>query len=273
MQGIKNSSRIGYYLTSSDDEKRQGMDAALGGKKTKVQTPNGPVTLKLVYGNSGEIVSLPKGVDIKTLLDQRPHPNSREFVDDFIRDVSWYAGVSSDLLWNITKLGGANVRYILADAQVFVGRAAGPGRHLARPGLVWTLALEMKYGRLRACQDPEWWTHGWVPPARVTVDYGRDGRVLLEFYKSGLITTERFYSMQGQTARDEVTKELDFIQWRKKEMATRGLTADDLQLYNQRLPAAHPAVGGGAMPADEVQPDPEQEPDGDDFDESTDDNP
>lgn len=231
MQGIKSSNQIGYYIaTEAEENKAKGIAAALGGRTEKVQTDQGPITLKLVYGEGGEIPSLPKGADLKTLLDARPHPNSREFVEDMIRDISWGTGLSSDLLWNIYKLGGANVRYVLADAQVFVGVEQ---QDLVDTWLagdwVYHCALEMKAGRLRRCQDPEWWLHGWVPPERVTVDFGRDGRILLEMHKSGLITTERLFAMRGQDAREESSKDLDYVQWYKQEMERRGLTWEDLR--------------------------------------------
>jgi capsid protein len=272
MKGIKSSAEIGYYMTSEvGGQKPLGMDAALRGQTVKIGHKPKPgdkrddrkkVTLKLVRGQGGEIVSLPAGVDLKTLLDTRPHPNSREFVEDFIRDIAAGAGVSSDLLWNIYKLGGANVRYVLADAQVFV---SSEQQDLVDTWLtqdwVYTIACEVKAGRLRKCNDPEWWAHGWIPPARVTVDYGRDGNILLKMVQSGLLGTERFYSMMGQTARVEVIKELDFIQFRKKAMADRGLTIDDLHIYDQgRGVLEAPITPDGKNYEEEVVPDKSKTP-------------
>ena len=252
MKGIMAAQDIGFYLTSNSDEKRQpGIPDALGGKVAAVQTPAGPLKLRQVYGQGGIVPSLPKGMDLKTLLDARPHPNLREFTEDFIRDVSWGTGISSDLLWNIYKLGGANVRYVLADAQTFISSEQQDlvDDWLA-PDWVWAIALEMQAGRLRQCNDPEWYLHGWIPPARVTVDYGRDGRILLDWNRAGLLTTSRFYLMQGQMAKQEISSELELIAWHKTRMQELGLTPDDLVRWyskSDRITITEPVDNGNKV--------------------------
>lgn len=246
-QGIKAANQIGYYLAADAQAPPvSGMKAALKmapGQQKTVTTPDGKkVTLKVVMGNGNEIAELPPGYDIKTLLDSRPHPNSREFVDNIIRDISWGAGVSSDLLWNIYKLGGANVRYVMADAQVFVTVEQQwlVDYYLSRDW-VFHVACEMKAGRLRQCEDPEWWKHGWIPPARMTVDFGRDGAIYQRWVQAGMLTMNRWYQLNGQDAREETLQHLDFCAWRKKEMNSRGLT----------LAECYPAQPGAAPLATE----------------------
>ncbi len=244
--GIKRSQEIGYYLAQAAGEKNQelGIKAAMEGKTVAVQTPNGKVNVKFSHGG-GEVPTLPPGVDIKTLLDERPHQNSREFVDEsLIRDISWASGISSDLLWNIYKLGGANVRYVMADAQVFVSTEQ---QRLVDIWLtsdwIYTIAKEMKAGRLRRCKDPQWWKHGWVPPARITVDFGRDGAMFLRWFQAGLITSGRLYSLGGLDAREELGKELDLVFWHKGKMASYDppLSWDDIKNF-RGIPGAQSPV-------------------------------
>ena len=254
-QGIKQSSQIGYYMTSDSDEKRRGAAAAARGRNTRtINTPSGKVTVKLVYGSGGEIVSLPKGCDIKTLLDARPSPNVADYVENMIRDMSWGCGVSADLLWNIYKLGGANTRYVLADAQVFVQTEQ---QRLIDSWLaadyVWSTSLDMQLGLLPPCEDPEWWKHGWVPPARMTVDYGRDGKIMLDYHRFGLLTTPRFYALQGLDAREEYSAEMDYVEWRKNEMNRRQLTPDDMRMYEPRV-GNEVITPGAESPGAEVPP-------------------
>jgi capsid protein len=236
-QGIKRSQEIGYYLGQTAGEKNQalGIKAAMEGRNTLIiDNADGTKTkVKLAFGSGGEVPTLPPGVDIKTLMDERPHQNSRDFVDEsLIRDICAGTNLSADLLWNIYKLGGANVRYVLADAQVFVSTEQ---QRLVDSWLtqdwIYTIAKEIKAGRLRACQDPQWWKHGWVPPARVTVDFGRDGAIFLRWFQAGLITSERLYALGGQDAREELAKDLDLVAWHKAEMAKRGLTWDDIKNF------------------------------------------
>ncbi len=223
MQQIKNASTIGYYLAAnSTPVSGQGMPEEVLKqlfKKTskEVQTADGKkITLKVVMGGGNELVELPPGYDIKTLLDQRPHPNQKEYIDEMIRDISMGAGISSDLLWNIYKLGGANTRFVMADAQTFV--------EVEQDDIVYgwlirdwvqEIADGLATGALPPCKDPEWWQHGWVPPARMTVDFGRDGRIYLEEYARGLITTQRYFALKGQDAREEFLSECDFAEFRR----------------------------------------------------------
>lgn len=262
MQQIKNSSSIGYYLSADaaapggSNMPQEVMKRLYGGQSKKVDAANGEkITLKLVMGNGNEIVELPPGYDIKTLLDARPHPNQKEFLDEMIRDISWGSGLSSDLLWNIYKLGGANTRFVLADAQTFVEVEQDSVVYgwLIRDW-VQEIADGMSTGAIPPCQDPEWWQHGWVPPARQTVDFGRDGRIYLEEYSRGLITTDRYFALKGQDAREEFIAECDFAEFRRDEMERRKLTEEDFSyLRKTSAPVAE------AEPEKEPEPDPDEE--------------
>jgi capsid protein len=254
---IKNSSTIGYYIAAANaaggmnSMPAEVMKQLQRGQQKEATTADGKkITLKVVMGNGDELVELPPGYDIKTLLDERPHPNQAEFLDEIVRDVCWGTGLSFDLLWKIYKLGGANTRYMLADAQVF---AEAEQDRLIFGWLMrdyaQTIAAGMVAGDVPECPDPEWWAHGWLPPARMTVDFGRDGRIMLEEYERGLITTERYFALKGQDAKEEFVTECDFAEFRRAEMERRGLTEADFR-YMRR--------GGGAA-AEERSEDPEDE--------------
>ena len=249
MQGIKLSNQIGYYLASQDKDATPGIMDALAGKYQTDQVVGSDNTGNLqsirtseVFGMGGEIKEVPPGYDIKTLLDQRPHPNSVEFVENsLIRDCCWGLGISDALGWSIAKFGGAGVRYVLADAQAWIAseQANFVDTWLARDW-VYTIAKEIKAGRLRKCKDPSFWSHSWVPPEQITCDFGRDGRIYLEQHRTGLISTERLYNLKGQDAKEEVSREMNFALWRKQEMENRGLSMSDLypELKVQQAPDA-----------------------------------
>ena len=237
MQGIKLSNQIGYYLSTTDKDATGGMLAALAGGNSITRDmgtdPAGnpmKVQTAQIFGSGGEIKEMPAGYDIKTVQDSRLHPNSKEFIEtSLIRDLSWGCGLSADLLWSIDRIGGAPMRYVLADARAWVETEQQEfvDTFLARDW-VYTIAKEMKAGRLRKCTDPRWWQHAWVPPASITVDFGRDGKIYLEQHRTGLLSTERIYGMAGQDAKEEISKEMDLAEWRKGELTRRGLELTDL---------------------------------------------
>lgn len=215
-QGLKNTNQIGYYLART---------AAFTGPSTLPALGAGPIDQTLADGvtkvkveeafRGGKVPGLAPGEDIKMLLDQRPHPNQVEYLDYLNRDISWGTDFSSDVLWNITKLGGATVRYVLADAQANVEaiQELNADQWCSREWIYY-IAKELKTGRLRPCQDPEWWQHGWQPQQKLTVDIGRDGRLYIDMHKSGLISLKRFHSQQGrnwQVESDDYLNERQYI--------------------------------------------------------------
>lgn len=203
--GIKIANRIGYYISS---ELPQGArpPRAMGGKVTTETTEGGSEMLVEDIWRGGKVKTLAVGQKIQQLLDERPHPNSREFLEDLNRDIAWGVGLSPDVLWNIAKLGGASVRYVLADAQVWI---EAQQQLLVDQFLhrfwVYFCAKEMKAGRLPQCKDPEWyWKVGFTPPAKLTVDIGRDGKLSIDLHRAGMLTLKRWFGSQGIDYEDEL---------------------------------------------------------------------
>jgi hypothetical protein len=89
----------------------------------------------------------------------------------------------------------------------------------------------MKTGRIPKCQDPEWWKHVWIPPPRLTVDFGRDGRLHLEQLKTGVITYSRLLGWQGQDFETHTNKWLDELAFIKDGLAARSLSWSDLAAW------------------------------------------
>ena len=263
-QGIKTAAQVGYYIASQAAANTSGgsmLQAIKQAKQAGLPVPSNDVTAQKIFqvGSGGEIMELPVGREIKTLLDTRPHPNTMEFIDYLIRDISWGTGISSDLLWNIYKLGGANTRFVMADAQTYVQTEQQDlvDTWLARDW-VYHCAKEMKAGRLPRCSDPSWWLHNWVTPERITVDFGRDGQVILKKWASMLLSTERVFQMAGQDAREELSKEMDLTVWIKEEMAARKLTPVDFQIFRNsnitQMLAQNPPPDPETTPATKPNP-------------------
>lgn len=250
--GVKLSNRHGYWIETaagSDSPQPPTINNRVngtGGKTQTVQTASGPVVLERIFG-AGEIPNLGPGQSIKFNSSSNPHPNQLTLLDYLIRDVSWglpFGGVAPELLWNITALGGANTRFVMSDAQGFIdsGQQALVNDQL-QPENEFILACEMEAGRLPRCKDPEWWKALWIPPPRITVDFGRDGKLYLEQVKAGALTFRRLHGWQGNDFETEQRQWLrEYFSWR--DIAKNEFKASDQEVADIRATIyGRPGVG------------------------------
>lgn len=226
-KGIKISNQIGYYLGQAATQAGGGIPPMGEGAnpKQQIELADGTKrTIEQLLTQGGEIPGLPPGVEIKQLLDERPHPNSAEFLKSLARDISWGVDLAPEILWDIAALGGANIRYVMADAQSFVDveQQNLVDSYLARH-YIWDTALEIASGRIRKPSDPQWMKHAVITPARWTVDRGRDGKLHLEELRSGALTFRRYLGWQGLDFEEEAASWLDEMQFWAAEAKRRGL--------------------------------------------------
>ena len=204
--GIKTANRIGYYEFSPAGTigSTRGLGDAVKDNLEKAKAPKGGDILLEDAFRGGKVPKLDGGRELRQLLDERPHPNSVAFLEHLCRDISWGFGIASDVLWNIAKLGGASVRYVLADAQTFIESQQQllVDQFLTR-FWIYFCAKEMAAGRLAKCADPNWFLVGWLPPEKLTVDIGRDGKLSIDLHRAGMLTMRRWYGMQGLDAEEE----------------------------------------------------------------------
>jgi hypothetical protein len=219
-KGMMNAQRIGFALTReigaaakppgwtgstgvNPTRKETVTDAAGATKRVKVED--------VIDSGGGEIPELPPGFDIKTLLDTRPHPNTMEFFDFIARDAAMGCDWPHELLYNIWRLGSANTRYVMADAQSIIEREQqGWIDQFGARDVIAFAAEELRTGRIRKCQDPEWWTHEFITPARMTIDVGREGALHLKQIQQGALTYKRFFGWQG-LGLDQIDEWLDEV--------------------------------------------------------------
>lgn len=256
--GIKQAARVGYYISRQAGTAPSIPRPGTAGKQTTVTTTDGrKVKIEKVFSNTGgEVPELNPGEELKMLLDQRPHPNNVEFLEYLIRDMSLGVDLSPEVLYSVVKLGGANMRYVMQDAQSFIEQEQ---QTLIDSDLgieyVYFLADQIAAGNLPKCPDPEWWKHDWIPPSRWTVDFGRDGKLYLEQLRSGALTFRRYFGWQGLPF-EEIDAWLDEYAYIRNGAIARGL---DPKLV---LHAIYQRVGVATI-ADDSDPDPEDKPDPD----------
>jgi capsid protein len=247
-KGIKIASHIAYVIEESQTQHGQfqgtpGAPGSMAPRPTKfIQTNDGrTLTLEQFLQGGGEAWDLPKGKTFKMVQANNPHPNVQAHLQELVRDVALALGYYPEILWNIIELGGANMRFVQADTQSqleveqeeLVDQAIGP--HY----IAWLRDM-IEAGEV---EDVEGWElHTWLLPGRLTVDFGRDGKLHIEQYKRGHITMRSLYGYRGEEWQLEVDQYLDERQYIKEGIESRGLTWDE----------AYPELKqGGVMPGNE----------------------
>lgn len=205
---------------------------------------------KFIEGNDGKLISLQEfltggearylkpGQKFKMIESNRPSEQVREHKYDIYRAAARTLGYSLEILWNIVELGGANMRFVQADTQAqveieqedLVDQALGP--HY----IAWLRDM-IEAGEIE--DRPGWELHSWLAPARLTVDFGRDGKLHIEQYKRGHITMKTLSGYRGEEWTLEIDQYLDERQYIKEGIESRGLTWDE----------AFPEIGADAPEA------------------------
>ena len=262
-KGIKLSQQMGYAIETTSPTQTPGVGNLTPSRPTvTVAGPDGPITLERLLGG-GEISALAPGQSIKILQDDRPHPNVVNHLDGLIRDVSLGTGFFPEVLYNASALGSAASRFVMAGTQgtieekqeLIVETYCGPV-YLAY------IADGIAQGDLEF--HPEWMMHGWLPPGRMTIDFGRDGKLHIEQYKQGMITMRTLYGYRGEDFRSEMSDYLDERKFMKAEAERRGLTLQEAfpQFYGNNVGAQTPAAATEDPekedPDDDIE-DPEEE--------------
>jgi capsid protein len=152
----------------------------------------------------GRIQTLPGGSSLKTLQDTRPHPNQMTLLEFLIRDMAWGVGLASEVLWDISGLNGTATRYVMAETRRWVAMQQRVLRAACQRAWTWTLAKEIKAGRLREPKVERWWECRWIPQADMTIDAGRDGRLEIEMLEAGLTTLSESYGKRGMDWEEQV---------------------------------------------------------------------
>ena len=247
------------FIIESPDAGQIGMGAAL---KRVDGVAGGSVTLDKLYASSG-VVQLPPGSKLQQFKNEHPGANFQSFLDYLARDISWGIGLSPEMLWSIAGIGGANTRYVLADAQVFFNELQewlinGFCRRFYK-FWVWH---EIQAGRLPMIED--WWRVDFIPPARVTVDFGRDTAALLNIVRSGSMSPRRFAEMHGMDEETEEDSAIATALRRKEKCEAAGLSV--LEVFPPAPGSPAPVQPSGSQPGIDDSGDTSMDDDADEAD-------
>lgn len=249
-KGIKMREQIAYAI--EQQMQQAGAVSTPGGPASGVGAPPRPtaevdlgtgkkINLESFLG-SGQAQDLKPGQSFKVIESAHPDANVVGHLENLVRDVAWALKFSPELLWNITQLGGANTRFIMADAQsqIEVEQQELVEQFLGPYFLAWQRDM-IEAGEIEDAKD--WELHTWLLPKRLTVDFGRDGKLHIEQAKRGMITMKSLYGFVGDDWQIEIDQYLDERQYIKDGLVANG--------RNLTWSEAFPEIGSGTTAAQE----------------------
>jgi len=157
------------------------------------------------------------GSKIEQLKNDRPSVQLDAFMDRLIRNACVGAGWPFELTWDASKLGGANVRLLLAKAMRAVEDRQDLLRPIAKRCVGYAVAKAIKSGLLPP--NEEWYCWRFTMPARMTTDYGRDAKADLADYQAGLKSMTDILGEEGIDLDDHI----DTLEDEREKLTEAGL--------------------------------------------------
>lgn len=244
-KGIKVASQP-VYVIEQDAQQARNLPAGSPGttlpKSSRVvELSDGRKVNFTDFLNGGEAWGLGAGQSFKIVQSQNPHPNVADYIQEMIRDICMALNVPPEIAWNIIDAGGANMRFIQAEfAQTIeIMQDELIDADLGPHYVAWL------YDMITAGEIEEidgWERHVWIAPARLTVDFGRDGKLYIEELKRGIRTMQSMYGMRGEVAEVGINDYLDERQLIIQGIEDRIITERDGTVRSMTFEEAFPEV-------------------------------
>jgi lambda family phage portal protein len=249
LSSVKLNTKIGLVI-ESDNAGTMGLGSQLA---TSTDSQGNEQKIEKIFQGVGS-VQLRKGETLKAHAFDRPNNNLTQFLDYHIKEICYNVGTSPEVLLNHGNLGGTAIRAALQDADVFF---SGVRNIIENQFCVrfWRYAIwhAIQKGEL---DDPgnDWFRVSFVSPPRVSVDFGRDSRALMELVRAGLLSRRKYHNMLGEDA-DTQMEDIIREAARRKKMVEQIATEEGVELTLQEI---FPPAPGAAAP---VEPDDDDEDD------------
>lgn len=224
--GVKNLSTFSAVLQSDYDEADED---AFGLAEVEGVDANGqPTEITVSQMQSGEIPVLRKGEQLTAFQGNRPSSTFEGFLEFLIREFAVGLGLPYEFVWNTSALTGTSQRFVMGKAQ----RKFEERQRLFTPFVSRTWAMVIAEGVESGELKPvEGWQRCKVqPPAKLTIDIGREMAQEREDVAAGLMSKAQHFGQRGldwQSEIDQQAKEFSYIMDRAEKLADKhGLPID-----------------------------------------------
>ena len=213
-QSKKINASIGVVLTSPE-----AGQIGLGSSLVKGQSSSSQQPMTVDALTNGSIIpQLKPGERLENLLSGHPSEDAKVHLATLKEEIAVGLGFSSQFLFDSTEASGSNQRWILEEAATAIDEIRDIIiTNFAAPFWRFWIWQEITAGRLPMPNDgSDWWRVDFTPPARLSVDFGRDGRLMSDLLLRGQISPQRYYALQGLDADTQDADIIRFAARRKK---------------------------------------------------------
>jgi capsid protein len=174
------------------------------------------------------IPKLKPGESIQSFKNEHPGQSFEPFVRYVISEVARGIGLPPEALMIFVGASGTEFRGLLEVAQNFLERLQQMlVDQFCRPFWKFWIYQEIQAGRLPYPGD-DWWRCEFIPPKKITVDNGRDGRLYSDLMDKGYMSWERYCNLHGLDAEAEEDDILQTYLRRKAKCDQLGLEVGEV---------------------------------------------
>lgn len=191
------------------------------------------------------------GDKLDLLTSNNPSINLLNFMEWFFREFAAAGGMSVEIVWNLSMLGGAPARINLDDLQAFFDYRRGRLNNQFNSRVYkWWLSKKFQNGYPYP-NDPQWWKCLWLGPRKITADAGNFGKTFIDLMDAGCGSWSEWWASQGMSWKGRVGGRIDEVAWaieyanKKKPPSFLGTGFD---FYNTVFP---PKAGAAAKVAEQ----------------------
>jgi len=216
--GVKNLSSFSAVLQSDYDEPDE--DAFGLSEIDGTDAVGNPTEVTVSQMQSGEIPVLRKGETLSAFQGNRPSSTFQGFLEFLVREFAVGLGMPYEFIWNPQSLTGPSQRFVMGKAQRKFEERQRLFGNVVKKTWMQVIARAVDEGALPAQEG--WQKCRIQPPARLTIDIGRESREEREDVTAGLMSLSQHFGQRGldwQGEVDQQAKEFSYIMEKAQEIA------------------------------------------------------
>ncbi len=256
-QGIKSASLLGAIREKKENATPRARQGLTGTSRTVTDAAGNRFKVADVWSGA-QIPELDPGETIKLLHDDRPAAEVMDFIRTLVRDMSVGWGLPPEVTWEMLRMTGPGVRYVMDVADRWIKCRQKRHRIWARRVWRYVIACEIARGALRLPKVDEstgravWWKVDFTSLRNLTIDRGQVSRAKLDELSAGVSTLSDWEEMDGRDWKDRGKQRIREVAWLKDECERAGL--EYAEVFPPRQGAAAPPPTGEAKKDGEEKP-------------------